>query len=71
MGPAGIADDAVKAPEWCEPDVGVVGAGGHAEFGAGGEHAVGLRDAFGDEVVDHDTDVGVAAGDDHLGLFEC
>ena len=44
--------------------VGVVGAEGEAEFGAAGEHAVGFGGGFGDEVVDHDADVGLVAGED-------
>ena len=37
-------------------------------LGAGGEHAVGILDAFGDEVVDHDADEAVVAGEGDFGL---
>ena len=44
--------------------VGVVAAEGEAEFGAAGEHAVRFRRGLGDEVVDHDADVGLVACQD-------
>ena len=44
--------------------VGVVGPQAQPVLGARGEHAVGLRHAAGDEVVDHHAEVAVGAGDD-------
>lgn len=70
VSPASVANDAVGAPEWREPDIGVVCAGRHAEFRAGCEHAVWLGDALGYEVVNHDADVCVAAADYHLRFSE-
>lgn len=48
--------------------VGVVVAEPESVFGAGGEHAVGVFDAFGHEVVNHDADEAVAAGEGDFGL---
>ena len=61
---AGLGGEADGVAEGGEALVGVVGAEGEAEFGAAGEHAVGFGGGFGDEVVDHDADVGLVAGED-------
>ncbi|SPQ22372.1 7393466b-ccd2-4a43-a0a5-5beb1b3a10ff [Thermothielavioides terrestris] len=61
--PARVRHDPPGAGARGQPHVGVVRPGAEAELGAGREHAVGLRDALGDEVVDHDADVGVRAGE--------
>ena len=50
--------------EAAEAQVGVVLAQEQAVFGAGGEHAVRLGGAFGDEIVNEDADVGFVAAED-------
>ena len=52
-----------------EAAIGVVVAEEEAMLGAGGEHPVGVFDAFCDEVVHHDTDEGAVAGEDEGGLL--
>ena len=44
-----------------EAEVAVVLAEEETVFGATGEHAIGFGDVFGDEVVEHDTEVGFGA----------
>ena len=56
-----VVDEAEGAAVRGEAGVGVVDAEVEAELGAGGEHAVGLVGAFGDEVVDEDAGVGFGA----------
>ena len=50
--------------EFAETKVGVVLAEQQAIFGAGGEHAVWLDRALGDEVVYEDADIGFVAAED-------
>jgi len=59
VAPAPVGDDARLAAHAGQAQVGVVGARGDAVLAAGGEHAIGLGDALGDEVVDHDADEAV------------
>ena len=62
--PARGADTTQGDAERGQPLVGVVGAQAQAVLGARGEHAVGLGDPAGDEVVDHDAEIAVGARDD-------
>ena len=45
-----------------EAQVGIILAQQQAVLGAGGEHAVRLERALGDEVINEDADVGLVAG---------
>ena len=69
FGPSGFVAEADFAGERGEADVGVVVAEQEAMLGAGGEHSVGVVDAFGGEVVDHDADEAGGAGEVDGGLF--
>ena len=51
-----IWEEADGVTDLGEPQVSVPLAQGDTVLGAGGEHAVGLGDAFGDEVIDHHSD---------------
>ncbi len=62
-GPAIIIDDAPIAAKGSEAEVGVVGAEVEAVFGPAGEHAVGFGGDAGDEIIEHDTDVGLIAAE--------
>ena len=55
------ADGAQFDANGCEPAVGVVVSEQEAVFCAGGEHAIGFIDTFGDEIVNQDSEVGLAA----------
>ena len=69
--PAGFVDQTDLAAEPGQSGVGVVATQEQAVLGAAGEHAIGLDGPLGDEVVDHDRDVGlVAAEHDGLALLE-
>ena len=49
--------------------ISVIVAEEEAMLGAGGEHAVGVFDTFSHEVVDHNADEAVVAGEDDFGLI--
>ena len=55
------ADAAERDALFGQPLVGVVGAQRQPVFGARGEHAIGLADAAGDEIVDHHPEIGFGA----------
>src|SRR5207249_4977001 len=59
--PAGFVDEVQIAGDWGETFVGVVVAEVETVLGSAGEHAIGFGGGFGDEVVDHDADVGLVA----------
>ncbi len=61
MGPAGVVDQAQLATKFGQPLVGVVLAQLQPEFGAAGEHPVGLRHALGDQVVHQHAQVRLVA----------
>ena len=63
-GGARRADAAERDALVGQPLVGVVGAQRQAIFGARGEHAIGLADALGDEIVDHHAEIGFGAVED-------
>ena len=61
-------DDAERAPDLGQAQVGVVLAQLQAELGPAGEHAVGLAHALGDQVVNQHADVRLAAVQDERRL---
>ena len=61
VSPGFVVDEAEAAAVGGEAAVGVVDAQVQAELGARGEHAVGLVGSLGDEVVDEDAGVALAA----------
>ncbi len=68
---ASFVDEADIAAEGGESSVGIVLSEEEAVFSAGGKHAIGFVDTFGDEVVDHDAQIALAAIDnERIGLFE-
>src|SRR5680860_1465380 len=60
---AHLTDTADSETERREALIGIVGAEHQPVLGAAGEHAIGLGDAAGDEVVDHHAEIAVGTGD--------
>ena len=67
-GPSLVVDQADRAAELGQAEVGVVAPEQQAVLGPAGEHPIRLVDSSGDEVVDQDADVTLRSVDDERPL---